>query len=140
MKVSFSIEVEGEALDVLEKLLKSKKDKSLKPSFENVTDIGRIGFLSEREAEETLTVLKDYVHHYERVSVSEYCELVGADGTYADIYFGWNDLDDAKVKISGVGYVLDLPEPRRISGYIADDEDEHLKISLDLVGITIEED
>lgn len=65
---------------------------------------------SRGEAESVLTRMDEIVSTYGVVSVYDYYELVGADGTYADNKYGWTDIRSADIARTRDGYIIRLPK------------------------------
>lgn len=64
------------------------------------------------EAEEVLFQLDELINEYGIVSVADFYELVGIDGsTYTDNDYGWTDIRTAKIVRTRDGYIIKLPRP-----------------------------
>ena len=78
-------------------------------SFANVTLVSR------EDAEEVLDRMREQVEMYETpVSVADFYDLVGVSSEYTDAYYGWDDLDYARVVGVRDGWQIQLPRPRPI--------------------------
>lgn len=74
-----------------------------------------ISFDSRREAEKVLTDLRSDIREYGTVTISDLCSYAGVDQTWADVKYGWANLDKASAFRAKDGrYYLNLPEPRPI--------------------------
>jgi len=64
------------------------------------------------EAEEVIDSMFELIQQFEEVTVADLYELVGISGNYTDQKWGWDDLTGAgATRLSGGGYLLDLPRP-----------------------------
>lgn len=66
---------------------------------------------SRGEAEEVLFRMDEVIDTYGLVSVADFYELVGVDGTYTDNNYGWTNIRTAKVVRVYDGYIIKLPRP-----------------------------
>lgn len=62
------------------------------------------------EAEEVLLKMDELIDTYGLVSVADFYELVGVDGSYTDNKYGWNDIQTASVIRMRDGYMIKLPK------------------------------
>lgn len=65
---------------------------------------------SRAEAEEVITLMREIVDMYGRVSIADYYELVGVTGQYTDCDYGWKSLSGVDVRRTKNGYFIDLPK------------------------------
>jgi hypothetical protein len=66
------------------------------------------------EAEEVLDAMFTLLSQYEIVTVANFYELVGVNGSFTDNKWGWPSLTGSKVVRSRNGYLIDLPRPELI--------------------------
>jgi hypothetical protein len=64
---------------------------------------------SRGEAEEVLCRMDEIIDTYGMVSVADFYDLVGVDGTYTDNKYGWTNIRNAYVNRVRDGYVIKLP-------------------------------
>lgn len=69
---------------------------------------------SVEEAEEVRRALKKLLDTYEQVPMADYLELVGLASSFSDQKMGWTDLGDIPIKKVQDGFVLELPEPKKL--------------------------
>lgn len=75
-------------------------------------DLGDIFFKDHNDAEDVLTQLCEALEEYEQVTVADYFELAGIDGsTWTHHKWGWEDLRRAKLTHTRHGYAIILPDP-----------------------------
>lgn len=77
-------------------------------------DVDNIVFSTREEADIVLTKLEDYMDQYDQVTVGYLYELLGESGPYTLEYYGWRNLDRARIRHVANGYALDLPRPVRL--------------------------
>ena len=63
-----------------------------------------------REAEEVLDRMQDLIDNYVMLSVADFYDLVGINGSYTDNKYGWTHLRSADVQRVRDGYLLKLPK------------------------------
>lgn len=68
-------------------------------------------FETRADAEEVLFQMYDILDRYNVVSVLDFYQLVGKEGTYTDDKYGWMNLDLVKIKMVRDGHLLMLPKP-----------------------------
>lgn len=56
-----------------------------------------------------LNTLKEQIHRYDAVSISEYNDLIGQDSSYTENQYGWRDLTGARIVPSRGGFVIKFP-------------------------------
>lgn len=83
-----------------------------KPRRRGVFDLEE--YLDDRQdAQNVLDAMQDRIKRYQSVTVGDYYDLLGKtcpnDYTMSD--YGWDDLEDVKVRHSREGYFIDLPKP-----------------------------
>lgn len=66
------------------------------------------------EAETVLSSLIDLIDQYDMATVSDFYELVGITGSFADDKWGWFELKGADITRVRDGFVLDLPPTKPI--------------------------
>ena len=66
---------------------------------------------SHREASDVIQELMSRLHEYNEVSVEDLHDLVGITSEFVDGYYGWYNLNTARVKRVRDGYMIDLPKP-----------------------------
>jgi hypothetical protein len=67
-----------------------------------------------KEAESVLDCLRDLFKAHKAVSLGEFYELCGIEGTWTDEYQGWDDLTSAEIVQTGDGYTISLPDPKQL--------------------------
>jgi hypothetical protein len=70
---------------------------------------------AEHEAREVLENLRKLLDLYKQVTMGDYLELVGVASSYSDEKIGWTELNDISIKSDPEGFVLDLPEPKKLN-------------------------
>ena len=94
-----------------EKREKEPEETKNTPKF----DLSNLRFMSQAEAKEVLTAMKVYLDSYPGVSIGYLQELLGETGDYTNEYYGWTNLEDARIRpTSGGGWLLVLPRPERL--------------------------
>lgn len=68
-------------------------------------------FDTRADAEEVLFQMNDILDRYGVISVLDFYQLIGKEGTYTDDKYGWMNLDLAKIKMIRDGHLLMLPKP-----------------------------
>ncbi len=98
------------------KSFKSSRDRMRESSADNrILSYKDISFDSRRDAEKILADLRGEIMEYGTVNVSDLCSYAGVDQTWADVKYGWTNLDKANCFRGRDGrYYLNLPEPRPI--------------------------
>lgn len=74
-------------------------------------DFGEIVLESRAEAEEVIDRLRADLEDYGQVSIADLYDGLGVSSEFTDNKWGWYDLDDARVRYTRDGYLLDLPRP-----------------------------
>lgn len=69
---------------------------------------------SREDAEVVLERMNDIIDNYEVVTVADLNELLGEGSTHADVKWGWDYLQNVRVRQFQDGYLLDLPPPQPI--------------------------
>ena len=97
----------------------SKTNKSLKSRYREESSANvsykDISFDSRRDAEKVIADLRGDIIEYGLVSVQDLCQYSGVEGTWADVNYGWTNLDRANSYHARDGrYYLNLPEPKPI--------------------------
>lgn len=77
-------------------------------------DLENIVLATRDQADTILNNMEDYLDKYGQVTVGYLFELLGENGPYTVEYYGWRNLDRARIKRINNGYLLDLPRPVRI--------------------------
>lgn len=72
-----------------------------------------IYFNTKFEAENVLDNLREQIERYNFVSVEDYYHMCGTIGKFTDRYYGWEDLDDAKIDYKNGRYHLILTATER---------------------------
>ncbi len=72
-------------------------------------------FETSEAAQNVLRNMEDIVTKYGYVSVQNFYELCGVSGNFTDNIIGWRSALDMKVVEKDHGYIIDLPEPKRIN-------------------------
>lgn len=73
-------------------------------------DFDDVLMTTRREAEDVLDRMRDLIREYEAAKISDFYDLVGLTGTFADERWGWTDLRGAGVRPVRGGYILELPK------------------------------
>lgn len=71
-------------------------------------------FEKKKDAELVLGYMRKIIGNYDCVTYQDARELVGLECTYEDSKIGWGTLDQAQIRKTDEGYLLDLPEPKSI--------------------------
>lgn len=75
-------------------------------------DFGEILIPSRAEAENVLSHMYAVLEEYQVVTVSDFYDLIGQTGSFADEKWGWDDLRGSSIRRAGRGgYLIDLPSP-----------------------------
>jgi hypothetical protein len=74
-------------------------------------NFGEVRLDDRAEAVEVIEAMLMRLDRYKVVSVTDLYDLVGVTGSYADRNWGWTNLDDADIRQSRGGWLLDLPRP-----------------------------
>lgn len=75
-------------------------------------DFGEIVLASRAEADSVLSSMFAVLEEYQVVTVSDFYDLIGHTGSFADEKWGWDDLRGSTIhRVSRGGYTLDLPTP-----------------------------
>ena len=80
-------------------------------------DFDQIIFEQREIAESYLEEMQNYIHDYQILDVSTFYRMVGrpSEGNFTLKEYGWDSLEKAAVeRIFTGGYILDLPEPKKI--------------------------
>lgn len=81
-------------------------------SFQTYKDIS---FDNRREAEKVIADLRGDIIEYGLVTIQDLCQYSGVEGTWADVNYGWLNLDKAgSFRARDGRYYLNLPEPKPI--------------------------
>lgn len=85
------------------------------PKDKKIFDFSNLRFASQAEAKEVLMAMKVYLDSYPGVSIGYLQELLGETGDYTNEYYGWTNLEEARIRpTSGGGWLLVLPRPERL--------------------------
>ena len=75
-------------------------------------DFRDLVFTSNRDAEEVLYTLYEYIHEYGHATVADYYNAIpGVSSVYTDKDWGWTDLSDVRIRPVRDGFILTLPRP-----------------------------
>ena len=66
---------------------------------------------SHREAQAVIRGLNDLIDQYGQATIADLQEIVQITGDFTDSYYGWVNLNTARVKPDRDGYLVDLPKP-----------------------------
>jgi len=69
---------------------------------------------SVEDVEEVRRALKKLLDTYDQVTMGDYLELVGLASSFSDQKIGWTELGDIPIKKVQDGFVLELPEPKKL--------------------------
>lgn len=98
----------------------SAKKKSHQPERKHVYrsrgahDLTQYVLDNRRDAEDVIDFLFSCLQDYEVVAVSDFKEAVGVSPTYTDENWGWTDLKGARAVRVREGFIIDLPDPRKL--------------------------
>ena len=92
-----------------------------RPTTRVISDVGRrthdfseIIFESRVEAQDALDKLRDRLDKYNTASVADLYSITGIDDNFKDNEWGWVNLDGSYVRRYRRGFVLDLPETKKL--------------------------
>lgn len=92
-----------------------------RPTTRVISDVGRrthdfseIIFESRVEAQDALDKLRDRLDKYNTASVADLYSITGIDDNFKDNEWGWDNLDGSYVRRYRRGFVLDLPETKKL--------------------------
>lgn len=71
-------------------------------------------FETRSEAEDVLSAMIDLIDDYDIVSIADFYGLIGAESSYVDNNWGWDNLSSSSVDRVRDGYVILLPRPIEI--------------------------
>lgn len=87
------------------------------PRAREVHDFREIIIPTRREANEVLAAMDTRIARYQVVTVADLYDLCNVDRNYTDRYWGWTNLQEAKIQSVGRdGFLLDLPRPEPLDG------------------------
>ena len=69
---------------------------------------------TQQDAEVLLANLYDVFNQYRVVTIGDLYEMAGFTASISDNAYGWTNLDGARIRPIGNGYVLELPRPHLI--------------------------
>lgn len=106
---------------VVEKVDYSYNGITNRPTTRVISDVGRrnhdfteIIFESRVEAEDSLDKLRARLEKYGTASVADLYSITGIDDNFKDNEWGWDNLDGSYVRRYRRGFVLDLPETKKL--------------------------
>lgn len=92
-----------------------------RPTTRVISDVGRrnhdfseIIFESRVEAEDALDRLRERLEKYDTASVADLYSITGIDDNFKDNEWGWDNLDGSYVRRYRRGFVLDLPDTKKL--------------------------
>ena len=92
----------------------SKKKPQLSDRSRRMMSFDDIILDSRPDAEQVLDYLRRRIDSYEAASVADLYDAVDITSDWTDTKYGWYDLDDAQVRRTRDGFLLDLPRAERL--------------------------
>jgi hypothetical protein len=83
-----------------------------RPAYDDKFNLDEIYFDDHQDAEDVLDELAERLEEYDQVSVADFFDIAGIDGTtWAHDKFGWKSLKRARLSHTRHGYVILFPPP-----------------------------